>query len=173
MDVYEDPATWKPEPVRPRRQLIPQFLASVVFFPVFCGVFAAVFAVLLAIGLFTEALAIVSDRYERAFLRMMDRTAGRLLPLASWCVTWPELRHEGDTAFYRARVDKVVGNWTKRASAPAEPKKPKPPVECEIPLRAYRGVGGGYVAEVALAQGWELRPSDVRREVRLWWSAAS
>ncbi|WP_267716353.1 hypothetical protein [Streptomyces sp. CoH17] len=30
-----------------------------------------------------------------------------------------------------------------------------------------------YVAEVALAQGWELRPTDVRKEVRLWWSAAS
>ncbi|MFD5663864.1 hypothetical protein ACFWIK_02975 [Streptomyces anthocyanicus] len=88
-------------------------------------------------------------------------------------MTWPELRHEGDTAHYRARVDKVVGNWTERASAPREPKKARPPVECEIPRRVYRGVGGRYVAEVALAQGWELRPTDVRKEVRLWWSAAS
>ncbi|MCL7369769.1 MULTISPECIES: hypothetical protein [Streptomyces] len=30
-----------------------------------------------------------------------------------------------------------------------------------------------YVAEAALAQGWEPRPTDVREEVRLWWSAAS
>ncbi|GAA5000893.1 hypothetical protein [Streptomyces hyderabadensis] len=60
-----------------------------------------------------------------------------------------------------------------KASAPREPKKARPPVECEIPRRVYRGVGGRYVAEVALAQGWELRPTDVRKEVRLWWSAAS
>jgi hypothetical protein len=70
-------------------------------------------------------------------------------------------------------VEKAVGKWTARASAPIEPKKPKPPVECAIPLRVYRGVGGWYVAKVALAQGWELRPTDEYREVRLWWSAAS
>ncbi|MFF1705914.1 hypothetical protein [Streptomyces sp. NPDC058252] len=75
--------------------------------------------------------------------------------------------------YYRARVDKAVSRWTAAASAPPEPKKAKPPVECEIPLHVYRGVGGSYVAEVALAQGWELRPTDVRKEVRLWWAAAS
>ncbi|CAM5480158.1 hypothetical protein STENM223S_01373 [Streptomyces tendae] len=68
-------------------------------------------------------------------------------------MTWPELRHEGDTAYYRARVEKVVGRWTERASAPHEPGKARPPVECDIPRRDYRGVGGRYVAEVALAQG--------------------
>ncbi|MFF7870145.1 hypothetical protein ACFZCT_27270 [Streptomyces qaidamensis] len=88
-------------------------------------------------------------------------------------MTWPELRHEGDVEYYRARVDRVVAARTARASAPAGPKKPKPPAECAIPLRDYRGVGGWYVAEVALAQGWELRPTDRRREVRLWWPAAS
>ncbi|MFF5517118.1 hypothetical protein [Streptomyces coeruleorubidus] len=46
-------------------------------------------------------------------------------------------------------------------------------MECATSLRDHRGVGGRYVAEVALAQGWELRPTDVRREVRSWWSAAS
>ncbi|WP_243860298.1 hypothetical protein [Streptomyces sp. BK208] len=53
------------------------------------------------------------------------------------------------------------------------PKKASPPVECEISRRDHRGTGGRYAAEVALAQGWELRPADVRKEVRLWWSAAS
>ncbi|MET9823210.1 hypothetical protein ABZ038_16615 [Streptomyces sp. NPDC006349] len=66
-----------------------------------------------------------------------------------------------------------MGAWTARARAPREPKKPRPPVECATPRRVYRGAGGRYVAEVALAQGWELRPTDVREEVRLWWSAAS
>ncbi|MFD7059630.1 hypothetical protein [Streptomyces sp. NPDC059906] len=46
----------------------------------------------------------------------------------------------------RSRVEEAVGNWTEQASAPREPKK---------------------------ARRWELRPTDVRKEVRLWWSAAS
>ncbi|MFF9811523.1 hypothetical protein ACF1G5_41675 [Streptomyces coeruleorubidus] len=46
-------------------------------------------------------------------------------------------------------------------------------MECEIPLRGCLGAGGWYVAEMALAQGWEPRPTNVRTEVRLWWSAAS
>ena len=66
-----------------------------------------------------------------------------------------------------------LGRWTAKASAPRGPKKARPPVECAIPLRDYRGAGGSYVAQVALAQGWELRPTDVRKEVRLWWTAAS
>ncbi|MFJ9672228.1 hypothetical protein ACIRP5_15695 [Streptomyces sp. NPDC101221] len=88
-------------------------------------------------------------------------------------MTWPALRHEGDTAYYRARVEKAVGEWTERASAPREPKKARPPAGCGTPLRDRRGVGGRHVAEVALAQGWELRPKDAGKEVRLWWSAAS
>ncbi|KUO03115.1 hypothetical protein [Streptomyces caeruleatus] len=173
MYEYEDPSRWTPEPVRPRGKLTLLFLASVVFFPVLVVVWLAVFAVLLAVGVLTEVIAAFSDRYEQGFMKVMDRTLGPLMDLAGWCVTWPELRHEGDTEYYRARVDKVVARWTARASAPARPNKAKPPVECAIRLRDYRGVGGGYVAYAARAQGWELRPTDVRKEVRLWWSAAS
>lgn len=125
------------------------------------------------LGLFADGIAAVSEGFGRGYLRFTDDTLGGIARLGSWCVTWPELRHEGDVPYYRARVDKVVGNWTEHASAAREPKKARPPVECEISRRDYRGVGGRYVAEVALAQGWELRPTDVRKEVRLWWSAAS
>jgi hypothetical protein len=173
MDVYENPAGWMPEPVRPRGQLVLLFIASVLFFPVLCVVWLAAFAALLAVGLLTEVIAAVSDRYERGFQKLMDRVLDPIAARASWCVTWPELRHEGDTEYYRARVDKVLARWTARASAPRRPNKVAPPVECAIPLRDYRGVGGSYVAEAALAQGWELRPTDVRKEVRLWWAAAS
>ncbi|KMS73250.1 membrane protein [Streptomyces viridochromogenes] len=173
MYEYEDPSRWMPEPVRPQGQLTLLFIASVVFFPVLVVVWLAAFAVLLAVGLLTEVIAAFSDRYEQGFLKLMDRTLDLLAGLASWCVTWPELRHEGDTAYYRARVDKVVARWTARASAPARPNRVKPPVECAIRLRDYRGVGGGYVTEAARAQGWELRPTDVRKEVRLRWAAAS
>ncbi|MER7373849.1 hypothetical protein [Streptomyces lanatus] len=173
MYEYEDPSRWTPEPVRSRGKLTLLFIATVVLFPVLVVVWLAVFAVVLGVALLTEAIAMISSRYERGFSKVMDRVMDRVSSLAGWCVTWPELRHEGDTEYYRARVDKKVAQWTALASAPARPNKVKPPVECAIALRDYRGVGGGYVAHAARAQGWELRPTDVRKEVRLWWSAAS
>ncbi|MBZ9640455.1 hypothetical protein [Streptomyces sp. PSKA30] len=173
MLAYEDPANWGPEPVRPRWQLTLRFIATVVCFPVLCVVGLATFVFFLAFGLLTEVVAMFSERYERGVLDAMESALNRIAALGSWMVTWPQLRHEGDTEYYRAQVDKVVADWTARASAPPEPNKAKPPVECEIPLSVYRGVGARYAAEVALAQGWELRPTDVRKEVRLWWSAAS
>ncbi|MFC7263587.1 hypothetical protein [Streptomyces lutosisoli] len=173
MHVYEDPATWTPEPVRPKWQLVLRFIASVVYAPALCVVWVATALAFLAIGLLVEVIAAFSERVEHDFGEFMDRTLERLGDLATWCVWWPEVRHEGDTEYYRARVDKTVTRWTAAASAPRRPKKAKPPVECAIPLHVYRGVGGSYVAEVALAQGWELRPTDARKEVRLWWAAAS
>ncbi|MFF6876236.1 hypothetical protein ACFY9S_13085 [Streptomyces sp. NPDC012474] len=173
MDVYEDPATWTARPPRPRWQLALRFAGSVVWFPVVCVLWAAVAAVFFVLGLFADAITPFSDTFEGRFLNATGRTLGRVARLASWCVTWPELRHESDVEYYKARVDRAVAKRTALASAPDEPRKPKPPAEVAIPLRDYRGVGGWYVAEVALAQGWELRPADGCREVRLWWSAAS
>jgi hypothetical protein len=173
MDVYENPATWTARPVRPQWQLALRFAGSVVWFPVVCVLWAAMMAAILVLSLFADAITPFSTTFETRFLKATDRMLGGVARLASWCVTWPELRHEGDVDHYKARVDKAVAKWTARASAPIEPKKPKPPVECAIPLRVYRGVGGWYVAEVALAQGWELRPTDENKEVRLWWAAAS
>jgi hypothetical protein len=173
MDVYADPATWTARPARPRWQLALRFAGSVVWFPVVCVLWAAVAVVFFVLGLFADAITPFSDTFEGRFLNATGRMLGRVARLASWCVTWPELRHEGDVEYYKARVDRVVAKRTTLASAPAGPKKPKPPAEVAIPLRDYRGVGGWYVAEVALAQGWELRPTDECKEVRLWWAAAS
>ncbi|MYS89232.1 MULTISPECIES: hypothetical protein [Streptomyces] len=173
MDVYEDHWTWTARPVRPQWQLALRFAGSVVWFPVVCALGLGVAAAFLVVGMFAEVITAFSSKLENRYLNAMGGALDRVGRLASWCVSWPELRHEGDSEYYKARVDKAVGKWTALASAPVEPHKPKPPVECAIPLRAYRGVGGWYVAEVALAQGWELRPTDVGKEVRLWWSAAS
>ncbi|TLS41410.1 hypothetical protein FE633_36260 [Streptomyces montanus] len=173
MDVYEDPATWTPLPTRPRGLLIVRFAATVVFLPVLIVLWIVAALGFIAVGLLTEVIAAVSSSYEKGLLKLMERTLDRLSGVPAWGVTWSELRHEGDAAYYGARVDKVVADWTRKASAPRRPKKSRPPVECAIPVRDYRGVGGRHVAEVALAQGWELRPTDVRKEVRLWWSAAS
>ncbi|MEV0176420.1 hypothetical protein AB0I00_35570 [Streptomyces sp. NPDC050803] len=163
MDVYEDPATWTPEPVRARWKLALRFVGTVLFVPLFCVFWLAAAVVLSVVDTVAEAVGATGT--GRAFARISH--------LPSWCVSWPELRYEGDTAYYKARVERVVGDWTAKALAPRNLKKYRRLVECEIPLRDYRGVGGWYVAEVAVAQGWELRPTDVRNEVRLWWSAAS
>ncbi len=53
-----------------------------------------------------------------------------LVNLAVWgavlvAVDLTELRHEGDTAFYRARVDKSVARRTSRASAPRLAGRPQ------------------------------------------------
>ncbi|AZP16804.1 hypothetical protein EJC51_12185 [Streptomyces aquilus] len=173
MDVYEDPATWAPERSRSKGQLTARFVLTVLYTPVQIVLWLAALAAFLVVGLVTEIITVLSTSYEQGLFKAMDRVLDPLAKWPSWCVSWPELRHEGDTAYYRARVEKRVGRWTKRASVPRKPGKPRPPVECAIPVRDYRGVGGWYVAQVALAQGWELRPSDVRKEVRLWWSAAS
>ncbi|MFD5132838.1 hypothetical protein [Streptomyces olindensis] len=171
MNVYEDPSTWTAEPVRPRWRLALRFAGGVVWFPVVGVLWVAVAVTGFVVGLFADA--VVSSRFERAYVDFVGATLRRVKGLASWCVTWPELLHEGDADYYKARVDRVVRDWTARAAAPRHPKKSRPSVECAIPLRDYRGVGGWYVAEVALAQGWELRPTDPRTEVRLWWSTAS
>ncbi|MFD4632991.1 hypothetical protein ACFVYR_31430 [Streptomyces sp. NPDC058284] len=171
--VASSAQAWAAWPVRPRWQLVARFVATVLFLPFWIVFGIAVFCATLAFGLLTEVVAAVSSSYEKGFERFMDRAFGRITTLPRWCVLWSEMRYEGDAGHYRAEVDKLLARWTARASAPRKPKKPLPPAECEIPRRAYRGVGGDYVVRAAAAQGWELRPSDPEKSIRLWWSAAS
>ncbi|MGC9439224.1 hypothetical protein [Streptomyces sp. WG5] len=170
MSTSEYPQSWAPGPVRPRWRLALRFAATLVFFPLLCVVWPAVAVVLFVVGLFTDAVTALRQGFGDGCMRFMDDTLGAIARLGSWCVSRPELRHEGGTAYYRARVDRTVARWTARAT---DPEGGESPVECEIPRRDHGGAGGRYVAEVALAQGWELRPTDVRTEVRLRWSAAS
>lgn len=123
--------------------------------------------------LLMQIVEAVSSSAEKKLDGLSDRMLERLR-VPDWCVTWPELRHEGDTAYYyRARVDTFLDRWTALASARPEPKKQRPPVECRLPWRNYRGVGGDHVVTAAAARGWELRPSEPDEAIRLWWSAAS
>ncbi|MCI3929757.1 hypothetical protein [Streptomyces sp. AN091965] len=170
--VHEGPEQWRAEPVRPTWQLALLFMVTVVVLPVWWLLLLVLAVVAIVIALFAEILTVIPG-FESGAERVMDRVLGLIAIWPRWTVTWPELRHEGDEGFYRARVDGYLDTWTKRASRPKEEKKPNPPVECEVPLRKYRGVGGGYVVEAAAARGWELRPSDPAEEIRLWWSAAS
>ncbi|MFI1679937.1 hypothetical protein [Streptomyces sp. NPDC020607] len=164
---------WVAWPVRPRRQLVARFVGTVVLLPFWAVLGVAIFAGTLAIGLVSEVISAVSSSYEKAFDRFMDKALGRVFTLPRWCVLWSEMRYEGDAAHYRAEVDKLIAKWTARATAPSVPNKSRPISECEIPRRAYRGCGGHYVVRTATAQGWELRPSEPEKSVRLWWSASS
>lgn len=163
---------WVAWPVRPRWQLVLGFVGMVAYVPLWCALAVVVIAGVILVLFLAEIVEAAGNSGERKLNALSDRMLERL-GRPDWCVTWPELRHEGDAAYYRARVDEIVGRWTARASAPRAPKKPRPPVECEIPWRNYRGVGGGYVVEAAAAQGWELRPSQPEQSIRLWWSAAT
>ncbi|MEV6757919.1 hypothetical protein [Streptomyces sp. NPDC051214] len=163
---------WVAAPVRPRWQLVLGCVGMIAYIPVWCVLAVVVTAGVIVVLLLAEIAEAASTSGGKKLNALSDRMLGRLR-LPGWCVTWPEMRHEGDTAYHRARVDEAVGRWTARASAPHEPNKPLRPVECEIPWSVYRGVGAHYVVETATAQGWELRPSDPRTSVRLWWSAAT
>ncbi|MGA4842792.1 hypothetical protein [Streptomyces sp. G45] len=169
--VHSGPERWHAEPVRPAARLVPLFLLTLVVLSLWWALLLALFAVLIVVAMFAEIFTVIPG-FERGAERVMDAVIGRIAIWPRWTVTWPELRHEGDTAFYGARVDACLDRWTKRAAAPRK-KGTSPTTECEVPLRTYRGVGGRYVVEAAAARGWELRPSDPREEIRLWWSAAS
>ncbi|MFC5144817.1 hypothetical protein [Streptomyces aureoversilis] len=163
---------WHAEPVRPRRQLVLRFLATVVVLPLWWLLLLAAFVVAFVIALFAEILTVI-PAFERGAERVMDAVLSKIVVWPRWAVTWPELRHEGDSNFYRARVDACLDTRTKRASAARDEKNAIPPVECEVPLRKYRGVGGGYVIEAARLRGWQVMPSDPKDEIRLRWSSAS
>lgn len=164
--------SWVAWPVRPRWQLALGFIASLAYVPLWCVLAVVVVAGVLVVLLLMQIVEAVSSSAEKKLDGLSDRMLERLR-VPDWCVTWPELRHEGDTAYYRARVDTFLDRWTALASAPPEPKKQRPPVECRLPWRNYRGVGGDYVVTAAAARGWELRPSEPDEAIRLWWSAAS
>ncbi|WP_405654581.1 hypothetical protein [Streptomyces sp. RK9] len=170
--AYEGQQQWRAEPDRPGWQLWIRFVLTVLVLPVWWLLLLVIALAALVVAMFAEILTIVPG-FERGADRAMDAVIGKVSVWPRWAVTWPELRHEGDTAFHAARVDAYLDKWTKHASRPRAPKKPAPSPECEVPWRKYRGVGGAYVVEAAARRGWELRPSDPAKEIRLWWSAAS
>ncbi|MEU5640324.1 hypothetical protein [Streptomyces milbemycinicus] len=160
---------WGPLPSRSRALLVPLFLLTVVVLPVWWVLLLAVFLVFLAFAIVGEVLSLVPG-FERGFLQLMDSFGGRVEIWPRWCVTLPELLHEGDAGFYRARVDKKLGAWTRKEEAAQAARKAPPPGPYDVPLRDFRGVGAGYVVQAARGLGWELshdRHSDPERVVRL------
>ncbi|MGQ5637063.1 MULTISPECIES: hypothetical protein [unclassified Streptomyces] len=164
MPYHEDPAAWEPLPARPRARLVRRFAASVAYRPVHWLLALLIWVFALGFASLAEIVTTFSSRAEEGAGRFLDRVTARAA-LPGWCVGLRELKHEGDAGYYRTLVDTAVGRRTAQVSGP----RPTVPREWRIPLRDYRGAGARYVADRALAQGWQLRPSDVRREVNLYW----
>ncbi|MGW1818200.1 hypothetical protein ACWCQM_32120 [Streptomyces sp. NPDC002125] len=162
--MHDDDPAWGPLPVRPaalRWLLIP---LTVLFLPFWWLVW-----VLLAIGFsgvaaVAQLIVYVVPRAENGAVRVFDATLGQVPFLPLWCVTPVALLKEGDSAYYRARVDRRVEKQTRRVETS--------PLHRELELGAhyFRGAGAGYVLRVATEQGWNLHPvlrSHPRRRLRL------
>ncbi|MFD7506171.1 hypothetical protein [Streptomyces sp. NPDC059850] len=161
--------SWGPLPPRPPATLWLRFALSVLILPLWWLLLAVLFVVLLAFALVADIFALVPG-FEKGFGKGIDRSRRALELWPAWCVTWPELRHEGDTDHYRARADGKVAGLTDKQLAAREAGKPPPPGPYDVPVRDYRAVGAGYVVETARARGWDLShdlPSDPARIVRL------
>ncbi|WP_327322757.1 hypothetical protein OG735_09890 [Streptomyces sp. NBC_01210] len=162
-------SSWEPLPARSVAELTLRFVLTVIVLPLHWAMLLAGFAFFLAIAFVGDLFALIPG-FEKGFEKTIDALGDRLQVWPRWFVSWPELRHEGDTAFYGRRADKEVADWTRKATAPHGKNKPVPPSTCEIPVRKYRAVGAGYVLRTAEAQGWALRHdeySDLPHEIRL------
>ncbi|MGA6153166.1 hypothetical protein ACPEIC_07510 [Stenotrophomonas sp. NPDC087984] len=162
-------ASWGPLPSRSAFWLLIRFVLTVLLLPLWWALIVVIFLGFIAFGIVAEILTVIPG-FEKGFLGLIDKFGDNVAVWPAWCVTLPELRHEGDVAFYRARVDKRIAVWTSKELAAQKAKKAPPPGPHDVAVREYRGVGAGYVVEAARARGWELshdRPSDPLRVVRL------
>lgn len=139
-------SSWDPLPVRGTAQLTCQFLLTTVYAPVHWVLCTAFTLVYLVFGYVLELISWIPG-VESGYMKLADLVYGRILPWwPRWFVSLPELRHEGDVAFYQARVEAKLARWSDNWKYP----------HTEIPLRGYRAVGAGYVAERASEFGWRL-----------------
>ncbi|WP_053048727.1 hypothetical protein [Streptomyces antioxidans] len=161
--------SWGPLPPRSTFSLLTRFVLTVLLLPLWWALIVVLFLCFIPVVIVAEIFTVIPG-FEKGFAGLVDKFGGGVKAWPAWCVTLPELRHEGDAAFYRARVDKRIDSWTAKELAAQKAEKAPPPGPHDIPVRAYRGVGAGHVVEAARARGWELshdRPSDPLRVVRL------
>ncbi|WP_369173320.1 hypothetical protein AB5J49_37640 [Streptomyces sp. R28] len=148
--MHRDPS-WDPLPTRGTTRLTCQFLLTTVYAPVHWMLCTALLLALLAFGLVIELLSLIPG-VERGYEKFIDAVF-RVFPWwPLWFVTLPELRHEGDVAFYQARVEAKLAKLVKW-------KQP----QATIPLRTYRAVGAGYVAQRLGQYGWRLQDQVSQR----------
>ncbi|WP_234365159.1 hypothetical protein [Streptomyces sp. RTd22] len=166
--MYHDDS-WGPLPPRSATPLVFRFVLSVLILPLWWLLLAVLFLVFLAFALVADIFTLIPG-FEKGFGKVMDRFHAAVALWPAWSVTWPELRHEGDADYYRARADGKVAGLTTAQLTAREAGKAPPPGPYDIPVRDYRAVGAGHVLEVARGHGWDLShdlPSDPARIVRL------
>ncbi|PRY00760.1 hypothetical protein [Allonocardiopsis opalescens] len=168
MPDHDDPA-WGPLPARPAALrwllllpltllFLPLWWVLWVLFAICCYGAAAV----------AQLLVYLVPRAETGAVRVLDALLSRVPFIPLWCVTPVALVRDGDTAYYRARVDRRVGRQTRLV----ETAGPAREIHRDLDLGAhyYRGAGAAYVLGVASEQGWRLHPvlrSHPRRRLRL------
>jgi hypothetical protein len=167
-DRADDPA-WGPPPVRPAalRWLVLLPL-TVLLLPLWWVAWLLLAFCLCCVAPFAQLVVYAVPRAENGAVRMLDATLGRVPFVPLWCVTPVELVHEGDEAYYRARVDRRVDRATRRAEASTGVVASDR--ELELGAHFFRGVGAGYVLRVASEHDWTLHPvlrSHPRRRLRL------
>ncbi|MFJ5264852.1 hypothetical protein ACIQAC_30765 [Streptomyces sp. NPDC088387] len=114
MHDYDNPA-WGPLPVRPAALrwllLLP---LTLVFLPLWWVIWLLLAAFFYFVATVTQLIIYVLPRAEGGAVRMLDATLGQVPFLPLWCMTPVALVREGDTAYYRARVDRRVEKQTRR-----------------------------------------------------------
>src|SRR3954452_2734597 len=103
-----------------------RFVLSVLILPLWWLLLAVLFLVLLAFALVADVFTLIPG-FEKGFGKQMDRFHEAVELWPAWCVTWPELRHEGDADYYRARADERVAGPTRKQPAAGKAKKAPPP----------------------------------------------
>lgn len=149
--MHRDPS-WDPLPVRGTARLTLQFLLTTVYAPVhwlLCTTFTLAF---LALAVPLELIGWIPG-VEAGYGKLFDALY-RVFPWwPRWFVTLPELRHEGDAAFYQARLEAKLARWAVKWKQP----------QAELPVRTYRAVGAGYAAQRLGEYGWGLQDPASQR----------
>ena len=165
MHDYDDPA-WRPLPVRPAALrwllLLP---LTLVFLPLWWVVWIALAACCYGVATVVQLVVYVLPRTEDGAIRVLDATLGRVPFIPRWCVTPVALVREGDSAYYRARVDRYLARKTRRVETSHGLQR-----DLDLGVHYFRGAGAGYVLRGASEQGWDLHPvlrSHPRRRLRL------
>ncbi|WP_336052223.1 hypothetical protein [Streptomyces sp. CA2R101] len=149
--MHHDPS-WEPLPVRGTFRLTCQFLLTIVYAPVHWILCTALSLALIALGFALELVSWLPG-VETGYKKLFDIVFAVFPWSPRWFVTLPELRHEGDTAFYQARVEAALSRWSDNWKWP----------HTTLPVRTYRAVGAAYVAQRAGEFGWRLQdPADQR-----------
>ncbi|WP_367124279.1 hypothetical protein [Streptomyces phytohabitans] len=163
-----DPPGWGPPPVRPLPLRLSLVVPTLAFLPLWWVVWLLLAAFFLCLAPFAQLVVHLVPRTENGAVRLLDATLGRVPFLPLWCVTPVALVREGDTAYYRARVERRIARRTRRVATATHAREHHR--ELDLGVHHFRGAGAGHVLRVARPRGWDLHPvlrSHPRRRLRL------